>query len=112
MVNERRVSNDLPELAPRYYRLPYGKADCVAVPMHRQELDAVQEFAENTASENVGNGVRIGTGDDDRWDEEIVVDWNRGVLLPQFSGLVIRFSYDREEGTFVQGVWGLLAVRK
>ena len=89
-------------LSQRFYLL--DRQRCIALPLCDAERAAVDEFASMAASNDAGGGIPCGS------DFDCVTGWRFEQLLPQFSGLLVRYSYTSENGTDVIGVWGLLPV--
>lgn len=94
-----------------------NRKNCVAIPLSRDEGWAVAEYVSDMVSSLAGEGDVIGeeAGGYQEPDGvtrfELVVEWKYEPLLPKFSGFLVRYSYDQENGTSVYGTWGLLAVK-
>ena len=109
-----KLHNTLQAINHRKYNLE-GRYDSVILPLADTERDAVLEFVRNAVMEQACNGRRVSpqpeTVDDLQsgvWEDEI--HWRYEMLLPRFDALYVRYSYDRQNGTDVEGVWGIIKV--
>jgi hypothetical protein len=83
----------------------------LALPLTDEEIKAVREQVGDRVSDLAGEGRRL-SGDDDIYGRyELVLEnddfYRSGTPLPQWDGYVAWYDFSREDGTYVERVWGL-----
>lgn len=96
-------------LSKRYYEI--DRKRCIAIPLCADELRAVKEYAGNYVCSYASEGRVVDSWPSGATVYDIEAPWRDEPLLPQFCGLLVRYSYESEAGTDVMSVWGLLEVR-
>jgi hypothetical protein len=95
--------------------------ECIALPLTWEEKNAVERYIRDMISDVAGEGEIINEfpnfSDDPenvKKTYEIALPWKWSVepILPKYAGLVARYEYSRNDGTFVTEVWGLVPVKE
>lgn len=100
----------------RFYKVGHYSASlqCVAVPLTRDEKYAVSDYAADVVSSIATEGDEIVSENSDYEIDAVTystaVEWKRDVILPRFAGLLVRYTYDHQNGTNVDAIYGLLKV--
>lgn len=105
-----KVSGELAALREtlkgRFYKLD-GKP-ALTFPLTREQLAALGDFPGSQVSSLAGEGRFLADlSTDETHVFDLATGWSYDNLLPEFDGLLIRYSYNREDGSAVWIVWGL-----